>query len=91
MHRISDTVRSTHSQDGAIVLDVRQGQIFNLNFVGSRILELLKTGDSESEIVDSISREFDVTREVAESDLREFLVALKNHKLIEEQQAGKTA
>lgn len=90
MHRISDTVRSAHSQDGAIVLDVRQGQIFNLNFVGSRILELLKSGNSESEIVDSLSREFDVTRELAASDVREFMVTLKNHKLIEESQAGKT-
>ena len=91
MHRISDTVRSAHSQDGAIVLDVRQGQIFNLNFAGSRILELLKDGNSESEIVERISGEFDVSRDVAESDLREFLAALKNHKLIEEQQAGETA
>jgi hypothetical protein len=44
MYRVSDSVRSTHGQDGAIVLDIRQGQMFNLNFVGSRILELLKEG-----------------------------------------------
>jgi hypothetical protein len=91
MHKISDTVRTAHSQDGAIVLDVRQGQMFNLNLVGSRILELLKNGNSESEIVDHISGEFDVSRDVAESDLREFLEALKKHKLIKEQQAGETA
>ena len=42
-------------------------------------------------IVDRISIEFDVSRDVAGSDLREFLKALKNHKLIEEQQAGVTA
>lgn len=91
MHKISDTVRTAHSQDGAIVLDVRQGQMFNLNLVGSRILELLKNGNSESEIVDRISREFEVSRDVAKSDLREFLEALKKHKLIEEQKAGETA
>lgn len=91
MHKISDTVRTTHSQDGAIVLDVRQGQMFNVNLVGSRILELLKNGNSESEIVARIGGEFDVSRNVAESDLREFLEALKKHKLIEEQQAGETA
>src|ERR1035437_2435244 len=54
MYRVSDTVRSIHNQDGAIVLDVRQGQMFNLNLVGSRILELLKRGSTESEIVDEI-------------------------------------
>jgi hypothetical protein len=47
-------VRSTHSQDGAIVLDIRQGQMFNLNFVGSRILELLKNGTAQPDIVDEI-------------------------------------
>ena len=91
MHKISDTVRTAHSQDGAIVLDVHQGQMFNLNLVGSKILELLKNGNSEFEIANRISREFDVSRDIAESDLREFLEALKKHKLIEEQQAGETA
>ena len=54
MYRVSETVRSSHNPDGAIVLDVQQGQMFNLNFVGSRILELLKSGSTESEIVDEI-------------------------------------
>ena len=57
MHRVSDTVRSTHGQDGAIVLDIRHGQMFNLNFVGSRILELLKDGSAQPQIVDEIVRD----------------------------------
>ena len=84
MYRLSDTLRSTHSQDGAIVLDVRQGQMFNVNFVGSRILELLKSGASESAIVDEIGREFGVRRELAENDVREFLQNLKKCHLLEE-------
>ncbi|HXM62221.1 MAG TPA: PqqD family protein [Terriglobales bacterium] len=88
MYRISDTVRSTHNQDGAIVLDIRQGQMFNLNFVGSRILELLKNGSSESVIVDEISRGFSVSRELAENDVREFLQTLKTCHLVEEREPG---
>lgn len=84
MYRVSDTVRSTHSQDGAIVLNVRQGQMFNLNFVGSRILELLKSGYTESGIVDEIGREFGVSRDLAENDVREFLQTLKKCHLVEE-------
>ena len=84
MYRVSNTVRSTHNQDGAIVLDVRQGQMFSLNFVGSRILELLKRGSTESEIVDEIGREFGVGRELAENDVREFLQTLKKCHLVEE-------
>jgi hypothetical protein len=88
MYRVSDTVRSTHNRDGAIVLDVRQGQMFNLNFVGSRILELLKGGSTKSEIVDEIGREFGVGPELAENDVREFLQNLKKCQLVEELEAG---
>jgi hypothetical protein len=88
MYRVSDTVRSTHSQDGAIVLDVRQGQMFNLNSVGSRILELLKRGSTESAIVDEITREFEVSRDLAENDVREFIQNLKKCRLIEDHKSG---
>ena len=44
MYRVFDTLRATHSQDGAILLDVQQGQLFNLNLVGSKILELINNG-----------------------------------------------
>ena len=88
MYRVSDTVCSTHNQDGAIVLDVRQGQMFNLNFVGSRILELLKGGSPESVIVDEISREFGVRRNIAEKDVHEFLQNLRKCQLVEEQESG---
>lgn len=82
MYRVAEDVRSTHGQDGAIVLDIRQGQMFNLNLVGSRILVLLETGASESTIVDEISQKFEVSREVAENDVREFIESLKQHHLL---------
>jgi len=88
MYGLFDTVRSTRSQDGAIVLDVRQGQMFNINFVGSRILELLKSGSTESQIVDQISHEFSVSRELAKNDMREFLLTLKECRLVEEHESG---
>jgi hypothetical protein len=82
MYRISDGVRSTHGQDGAIVLDVQQGQMFNLNLVGSRILELLEKGSAEPDIVNVISREFNASRKDVESDVREFIESLQKHKLV---------
>jgi hypothetical protein len=84
MYRVSEGIRSTHGQDGAIVLDIRQGQMFNLNVVGSRILKLLETGATESAIVDEISQKFEVTRDVAQSDVREFIESLKQQHLLED-------
>ena len=84
MLKISDAVRSTHSQDGAILLDVQRGQMFNVNLVGSRILELLESETPESVIADEISRQFSVSRDIANQDTHEFIHALKQHRLIEE-------
>jgi len=84
MYRVSESVRSTHGQDGAIVLDIGQGQVFNLNFAGSRVLELLVTGTAESAIVDQISQQFALSRDVAESDVRQFIESLKQHHLLED-------
>jgi Coenzyme PQQ synthesis protein D (PqqD) len=83
MYRVSDTVRSTHGKDGAIVLDIRQGQMFNLNFVGSRILQLLNKGSANPEIVDEIVREFGISRHLAENDVQQFLVTLEKYRLVE--------
>ena len=84
MYRVAKTVRATHGQDGAVVLDIRQGQMFNLNPVGSRILELVKEGSNQERITDEISREFGVARAIVERDVREFLQDLQNNHLVEE-------
>lgn len=77
MHKVSDYVRSTHGQDGAIALDIGQGKIYRLNLVASKVLEFLESGISETDIADRISREFGVSRDVAESDTREFIQQLQ--------------
>ena len=86
MYRVSDGVRSTHGLDGAIVLDVQRGQMFNLNRVGSRILELLEGGSAEPDIVNVITQEFNTSREVVENDVQEFIVSLRQHKLVSDRQ-----
>jgi hypothetical protein len=84
MYKVAEGVRSTYSQDGAIVLDIRQGQMFNLNFIGSRILELLQNGSVQPQIVDQLVREFSIGRDRAENDVQEFLQTLKKNWLVEE-------
>jgi len=83
MLKISESVRSSHGQDGAILLDVQQGQIFNVNLVGSRILELLAAGTSEPAIADAISKEFGVNRDTVTKDMQEFLLALEQRGRLE--------
>jgi hypothetical protein len=82
-YRISEAVRSMQSQDGAVLLDVREGRMFSVNRVGSRVLEAMKSCASESEIAEMISEEFEVCRATAEKDVREFLAMLAQHKLVQ--------
>jgi len=59
-------VRTTHGQDGAILLDVREGQMFNINLGGSRILQLL--AGTRTPLAEEISREFAVSWSVVQAD-----------------------
>lgn len=88
MYRVAEGVRSTHGQDGAIVLDIRHGQMFNANLVGSRILELLESGSAQPEIIEEIIREFGVNRPLAENDVQDFLQSLTKYQLIESSDRG---
>jgi hypothetical protein len=81
--KLSALVRSTHNRDGAIVLDVLPGEMFRLNFVGSRMLELLKEGRTEIQIADELSKEFGAARDAVAIDLHEFLMHLQKHHLLE--------
>ncbi len=84
---LSAQVRSTHSHDGAVVLDILHGQMYRLNFVGSRMLELLKDGRTEAQIADELSHEFGVAHEAVATDLQEFLAHLRKHHLLETREA----
>jgi coenzyme PQQ synthesis protein D (PqqD) len=80
MFRISDTIRQTQTVDGRLLLDVHHGQMFCLNIVGAKILELMQRGYDEPRIADEISRDYGASREVVRADVIEFIEALhKNH------------
>jgi hypothetical protein len=80
--KLSAQVRSIHNQDGAVVLDMLHGQMFRLNVVGSRMLELLKQEQTEQEIAEQLSQEFGAAREIVALDLQEFLDRLAKHHLL---------
>ena len=58
MFKISDTIRRTETVDGGILLDIHHGQMFCLNVVGAKILELMQRGYDETRIADEISRDY---------------------------------
>ena len=83
MLKLSEGVRSTHGRDGSVVLDINHGQMFTLNIVGSKILEMLERGCSQAQIVEEISGRFRIRHDIVERDVHEFLECLEKHRLVE--------
>jgi hypothetical protein len=82
MFRISDTIRRTQTVDGGILLDIHHGQMFCLNVVGAKILELMQQGYDESRIADEISRDYQVPRDAVRTDVLEFIESLHKHHVL---------
>jgi hypothetical protein len=79
---ISQGVRETASEDGAVLLDIEQGICFSLNTVGLRIWQMLKNRQSADQIADALAQDFPVPRSHLVSDVSEFLQALETKGLI---------
>jgi hypothetical protein len=83
MLTLSSTIRRTDSPDGAVLLDVEQGQMFCLNPMGSRILELIEAGYGENEIALKLSASFSQNIETVRADVGEFLESLRRHHILQ--------
>jgi Coenzyme PQQ synthesis protein D (PqqD) len=82
MYRVSDTVRSTHNEDGGIVLDIQKGRLLRLNHTGSAIFQQVEGGQTELQIIEGISRGFHLSHEVARKDVTGFLQSLEAQGLL---------
>jgi hypothetical protein len=80
--KVAKEVRETVNQDGAVLLDVRQGLCFSLNPIGTRIWEMVKDGFSLDEITDTLQQEFRLSRSQVAEDVSEFLKQLEEKQLI---------
>jgi len=83
MFKISNTIRRTETVDGGILLDIHHGQMFCLNVVGAKVLELMQRGYDESRIADEISRDYGANKEVVRADVIEFIETLQKHHILQ--------
>jgi hypothetical protein len=64
-----------HSEIGseAVILDLKSGVYYGLNDTGNQIWQWLQQPKTESEIIDLVLTEYDVTPEQADRDVRALL------------------
>jgi len=79
--KIPENIKATHGADGAVLLDVDRGRLFQLNPTGSRVLLLLEEGYTESQIVTVICQESGADAAQVGRDVREFIACLVQHHL----------
>lgn len=80
--KLSSQVLMQKVADEAVLLDLGSQCYFGLDEVGTLIWEGLGENKTEDEIVGQIVQEFDVSKEVAARDVRDFLHKLEQDKLI---------
>jgi hypothetical protein len=83
---VSPDVRSTYSEDGAVLLDIRKGLCYSLNPVGARTwitVESSQTGVEFNGLVDILETHCEVSREQLERDVAEFLSKLESVGLVQ--------
>ena len=82
MLRVSDTIRHTRTADGGVLLDIHHGQMFCLNLVGAKIVELIERGYDEPRIAEEISRTYATDPETVRAHVLEFIASLHKHHIL---------
>lgn len=83
---VSPDVRSTYSEDGAVLLDIRKGLCYSLNPVAARIwntIESSQSGIDFSGLVDVMETHYKIPRKQLESDVVEYLSKLQEMELVQ--------
>ena len=84
---VSPSVRSIYAEDGAVLLDIKDGCCYSLNGVAARVwvtIEGSPAGISFDGIVDALETHFTVSREELERDASDCLAELELAGLVQE-------
>ena len=73
---ISDEVLSQEVNGETVLLDLEGEIYFGLNEVGTRIWQLLESGQTVAEAVSTLIAEYDVSQQQLETDVSELLAKL---------------
>ncbi len=85
---ISDEVLSQEVNGETVLLDLEGESYFGLNEVGTRIWQLISAEQTVVEVLDSLSDEYDASREQLENDVGELLAKLADAGLVKRIASG---
>ena len=83
---VSPDVRSTYSDDGAVLLDIRKGLCYSLNPVAARVWSTVEGSSSGVDLrglVDAMETHYTIPRRQLEHDVNEYMSKLENIGLVQ--------
>jgi hypothetical protein len=82
VYELSAAVRITRNENGGVVLDINNGKVFRLNPVAALIFERLQERQTEIQISEHLSRQFNISVPTVHGDIVEFLKSLERQGLV---------
>lgn len=76
--------RNIALSESGFIFNPLTGDSFSVNPVGQDILQLLKQGKPKDEIIKFLHKKYQVESAVAEKDLYDFMLILRNYQLLKE-------
>ena len=83
----NEAIVFTDLDDTIVMMDVDEGQYYELDRIGARIWTLLETGRSAADLCDTLSAEFDVDPDTCRRDTLEFLQTAGTMRIVHVQPA----
>lgn len=84
MYRIPDYIIGTEVENEYVILDLKMGDYYQLNPIGTEIWLMILRGISSQVIVETLMDRYETSFSILEKDLRELIDDLKAHGLLEE-------
>ena len=84
----NEAIVFTDLDDTVVMMDVDEGQYYELDPIGARIWTLIEAARPVAEIWDALAGEYDVDPDTCRHDTLEFLQTAGEHRLVQVQPAG---
>jgi hypothetical protein len=69
--------------DSGFIFNPNTGESFSVNPISNKILEWMKEGKSEKEIIELVLEDYSIDKDTVERDLADFSNLLSNYQIIE--------
>ena len=75
--------RTVAISDSGFIFDSATGESYSTNEIGLEILNYIKSGKTEEEIIDHIVKNYEITKNELEKHYIDFISTLKHYKFLE--------